>query len=118
MAKWVNDNNTILLEDDPYSDLWFKETIKPISIQCNSKALYVGSFSKTLAPSLRIGYIIAKESFINRLKILRQGDDLYSSNILQQMTLNYFHSYNFENHKKRLRRFYKAKRGYYANVYR
>lgn len=112
LAEWINTNETILLEDDPYGDLWFNETHKPISIKCSSKALYVGSFSKTLAPSLRIGYIIAKESFIRKLKVLRQGDDLYSSNILQQMVLKYFQTYNYENHKKRLRRFYKAKRDF------
>ncbi len=112
LSQWVNDNDTVLLEDDPYSDLMFGESSEPISTKCQSKALYVGTFSKTLAPSLRIGYIIAKESFVSRLKILKQGDDLYSSNILQQMTLTYFHNYNFENHKKRLRRFYKAKRDF------
>lgn len=110
LAHWINQNDTILLEDDPYGDLWFESAHKPISTLCSKKALYVGTYSKTLAPSLRVGYVIAKESFIKRLKILRQSNDLFSSNVLQNITLNYFHNNNFELHKKRLRRFYKSKR--------
>ena len=55
IAKIVSDENGILIEDSPYSELFFDKKNVSISVKIPKNSFHLGSFSKTLVPSLRIG---------------------------------------------------------------
>ncbi|MCE3022777.1 PLP-dependent aminotransferase family protein [Staphylococcus pasteuri] len=81
-------HNIPIIEDDIYRDIWFeKKPLKSMkSFDTNGKVVYVSSFSKSVAPALRIGWIIAPELVIEQLADIRMQID-YGSSILSQMVI-------------------------------
>jgi DNA-binding transcriptional MocR family regulator len=85
LAKFCDDNRILLLEDDPYRDLVFdKCDRKPVvSLLKNTEWIYQGSFSKNLAPGLRLGYLAASKELVPYLVRLKQAADLHSNRLSQ-----------------------------------
>jgi 2-aminoadipate transaminase len=75
-----------LIEDDPYSALRFEgETLPPIKAYDRSgSVIYLGSFSKMLAPALRLGWMVAPRELLPRLTVIRESIDLESSQLIQR----------------------------------
>ena len=81
--------NFIVVEDDPYGYLSFTEE-KFLPMRAYTKnALYIGSFSKIIAPSLRVGWMVGDKEIIQKLEQLKDMNDLSVSN-LNQLTVNKF----------------------------
>lgn len=80
-----------LIEDDPYSLLRYAgETLPPIKAYDEaSLVLYIGSFSKIIAPALRLGWIVAPVELAGRLTVLRESLDLESSQLLQRVATEF-----------------------------
>ena len=75
-----------IIEDDPYGELRFEgEDIIPICALHKENTLYLSTFSKTLAPSLRLGWIVAPEEVIAKLVQAKQGADLHTSSLVQYL---------------------------------
>jgi 2-aminoadipate transaminase len=84
--------NVIILEDDPYSRLRFSgQAVPPIKFfdKDNSLVVYVSSFSKVIAPGVRLAFTIGPEDIIRKMTIIKQGSDLSSSNISQLLIMKY-----------------------------
>jgi GntR family transcriptional regulator/MocR family aminotransferase len=64
----------VLIEDDTESELNFKTSPHPAlkSLDVNDRVIYIGSMSKTIAPGLRMGYIVAPKPLLNQLRALRR----------------------------------------------
>jgi 2-aminoadipate transaminase len=75
-----------LIEDDPYSLLRYSgTTLPPIKAYDEAgRVLYVSSFSKIIAPAVRLGWIVAPAPLLPRLTVLRESIDLESSQLLQR----------------------------------
>lgn len=72
--------NFLIIEDDPYGFLNFSdEKFLPLRAYTQN-AIYIGSFSKIIAPSVRVGWIVAEKDIINKLHQLKDMNDLYISN--------------------------------------
>ena len=117
-----------IIEDDPYSDLRYEgEHIPPLialdaEYQENQtphsngegfvkgNVIYLGTFSKTLAPGLRLGWIVAPEPVIKKCVIAKQGMDLHTSTFSQMVAYEVAQDNFLDEHKLRIRQVYKERR--------
>src|SRR5690606_23197275 len=76
-----------VVEDDPYGELRNEGSPQPSRLHLGRKAgatvIHLGTFSKVLAPGLRLGYIVAPPAIIDKLIQIKQATDLHSSTITQ-----------------------------------
>lgn len=102
--------NVLILEDNPYGDLRFEgEDVPSIkTIDEDGIVVYAGSFSKVLAPGLRVGYAIAPKEIIQKMTVAKQGEDVHT-NILAQMICYEFIKDDFDAHLNMLRDLYRKK---------
>ena len=89
--------NFLIIEDDCYADLtWDRKRPKSIYSFCeNDRVIYCGSFSKSLAPALRVGYIVASWKIISKILAFKNDG---GSGAIEQMILADFCSKNYESH--------------------
>lgn len=94
-----------IVEDDPYHDLFFDgRRVLPIKAFDNGHSvLYIGSLSKTVAPGLRIGWIVGPKSIIDRLSDAKQQMDFGTSTIIQYLASEYLKSEKREHHLEKVR---------------
>lgn len=80
-----------LFEDDPYRDLVYDECERtPVCAQLRQAPwIYQGSFSKSLAPGLRLGYLVASPELMPYLTRLKQAADLHSNRVSQWLVLQH-----------------------------
>ncbi|MBI4451084.1 PLP-dependent aminotransferase family protein [Candidatus Woesearchaeota archaeon] len=86
LARLAHNEHTIV-EDNPYDMLYYGEQPGTIYALEPQSTIYIGSFSKTLAPGLRLGYMIATPSTVDSLKELKKDADLFTSTLNQQVCL-------------------------------
>lgn len=101
-----------VFEDDPYRDLSFDGAAPaPLVSHLNSaRWVYQGSFSKTLAPGLRLGYLIAHPDLIVSLTRLKQAADLHSNRLSQAIVAEVLRSGQLDEHVAGILPSYRAKR--------
>lgn len=87
MGQIIDRYETVIFEDDPYRDLAYKgKAPNPlVSHIKKGRWIYQGSFSKTLSPGLRLGYIIAHPDLMTPLVRLKQAADLHSNRVSQKI---------------------------------
>lgn len=108
----VKEHDLLLLEDDPYGDLFFSGEKMPslYTLGRSRNFIYMSSFSKTIAPGLRIAYLAGDEEKISKLAVVKQGTDLQTNTFGQYLVIEYLESSRFDNHRKVLRQTYKHRR--------
>lgn len=100
-----------LLEDNPYGELWFDAPPPaPLTARNPEGCLYLGSFSKVLAPSLRLGYIVAPKALYPKLLQAKQAADLHSPGFNQRVVAEVMKDGFLDRHVPRIRALYKAQR--------
>jgi 2-aminoadipate transaminase len=100
-----------LLEDNPYGDLWFDQAPPaPLSARHPEGCIYLGSFSKILAPGLRLGYLVAPAPLYPKLLQAKQAADLHSPSFNQRIVFEVIRNGMLSSHVPRIRALYKAQR--------
>ena len=107
----IKKHRVYVAEDDPYCELRFNgEIIPPIkSLDTEGLVAYFGSFSKILAPGLRVGYVCANSEIIRQLSNAKQTADLQTSALPQMMIVNYVKKNDLDGHIVKLRNCYAEK---------
>ncbi|MDP3561617.1 MAG: PLP-dependent aminotransferase family protein [Legionellaceae bacterium] len=83
LAAIANQYEMPIIEDDPYGFLSYQTPINPLKTYGGDWIFYVGSFSKTIAPALRVGWIVAPECLIPKLASLKECSDINMSTLMQ-----------------------------------
>ena len=104
-------HGVFVIEDDPYGELRFEgEDIIPICALHKENTLYLSTFSKTLAPSLRLGWIVAPEAVIAKLVQAKQGADLHTSSLVQYLAYDICQRGLIRAHVRKIRPVYHERR--------
>lgn len=91
--------DTIVVEDDPYGDICFSnEKLRPLYSYLPDQTILLGSFSKTIAPGLRVGWMVANEDIIRKAAILKQASDLHSGNLPQYILHEFLTKHKVQDH--------------------
>jgi 2-aminoadipate transaminase len=99
-----------IVEDDPYGFLHFDDRPSaPMRALDDRWVFYVGSFSKILAPALRLGWLIAPEKLVSKLTVIKEAFDLESSALTQRSISAYLDTGNLTGHLEMLRREYRMR---------
>jgi len=103
VAEVLRNTATMLVEDDPYVELRFKgarrESFRKVLPE---NTILLGSFSKTIAPGFRIGWIAAPEHIMERLITAKQASDLHTNYFVQRVIYQYLTDNDFDEHIGRI----------------
>jgi 2-aminoadipate transaminase len=108
IAQLAAEHGVTVLEDDPYCELRYRgAALPPIAgLEPSASVIHLGTFSKTLAPGLRLGYLVADEGIIPALTIAKQAVDLHSGSLAQRAVSRLLETFDYEAHLRGLRRLY------------
>ena len=100
-----------IVEDNPYGDLWFDAPPPPpLSAAAGDSAVYLGSFSKVLAPGLRLGYVVAPKRLYPKLLQAKQAADLHTPGFNQRVVYEVIKDGFLTRHVPTIRARYKLQR--------
>jgi 2-aminoadipate transaminase len=99
LAKLFPQYKAVVVEDDPYGELRFMGTAPPsMWSRIDGKVILLGSFSKTIAPGLRLGWVCAKRDIMDKLVVAKQASDLHSNSLCQRTVYQYMMSNYVDKH--------------------
>lgn len=103
--------NVLIIEDNPYGDLRVAgENIQTIkSIDEDGLVIYAGSFSKVLAPGIRVAFTIAPSQILSKMTVCKQGQDVHTAMFNQMLVDEWMKTTDFEAHIDKIRDIYRRK---------
>ncbi|MFN3739001.1 PLP-dependent aminotransferase family protein [Hydrogenophaga sp.] len=113
LVRTLNDAGVPFVEDNPYGELWFDEPpAAPLTARNPDGGLYLGSFSKVLAPGLRLGYVVAPRAVYPKLLQAKQAADLHTPGFNQRLVAEVLKDGFLDRHVPGIRALYKAQCGF------
>ncbi|MGG5333020.1 PLP-dependent aminotransferase family protein [Enterococcus sp. AZ163] len=112
LAQLAVDYDVLVLEDNPYGAVRFEGTPLPAirSFDKTGHVIYTSTFSKILAPGLRLGWVVAPLELINKFTIMKQSVDLHSDNLAQYILAAFFENNDIDQHVSKITALYKERK--------
>ncbi|HZW49270.1 MAG TPA: PLP-dependent aminotransferase family protein [Bacillota bacterium] len=103
--------NVMILEDNPYGELRFSGSPVPAikSFDEVGIVIYAGTFSKVIAPGIRVGYVCAPAAITSKMTIAKQASDVHTNILAQMVCDRMLTRYDFPAHLEDLRKIYRHK---------
>ncbi|MEN6338419.1 MAG: PLP-dependent aminotransferase family protein [Phycisphaerales bacterium] len=111
LAEVLERYDTLVVEDDPYKDLRFEGTAgSSMRRWLGDRAILLGSYSKIVAPGLRMGWVCAAREILDRLIVAKQACDLHSNSLCQRMLYRYLTGHDIDRHIATIREAYRRQK--------
>jgi GntR family transcriptional regulator / MocR family aminotransferase len=112
LLDWAERSRSWILEDDYDSDYRYENS--PISslqgLDRNARVVYIGTFSKVLFPSLRLGYLVLPRELVERFRTVRLAMDIGPATFHQAVLADFIGEGHFSRHIRRMRSLYRERR--------
>jgi len=112
LLDWAHSSGSWIIEDD-YDNEYRYESMPIASLQGldrSSRVIYIGTFSKTLFPSLRLGYIVIPSDLVDRFLAVRQAIDVFPPHLSQAVLQDFIAEGHLARHIRRTRLLYSERR--------
>lgn len=108
----INRYDVPVLEDNPYSELIYEGEMLPSvkSMDKKGQVICLGTFSKTLCPGLRVGWVAAESNILEKFILVKQSADLHTSSLSQRKIAKYLEMYDYDANIEKIRTNYKGRR--------
>lgn len=111
IAELIKKYKALLIEDDPYYSLRYEgKFIPPIKTLVPENTVYLSSFSKVLAPGLRLGFYVAPKTIGKLMVAAKQAVDLHTNSFAQLIAAEYLKTGHLKNHLPKILKIYKSRR--------
>jgi len=112
MVELAEQYDVMIVEDSPYFEIRFEDQFIPAikSFDTYDRVIYLGSFSKTLCPGVRLGWVVAGKSVIERYRVLKEATDFQAGTVAQYQAVTFLQDYSMDEHLKTSRRIYQGRR--------
>lgn len=111
VADVLRDKDIFLVEDNPYAELRFEgENKKSFRAFLPEKTILLGTISKTIVPSFRLGWIVAPDEVMEKLLVAKQASDLHTNYFTQRVVCQFLKDYSLDDHIKKINALYSAQK--------
>jgi len=113
LVEFSHANGLLIIEDNPYGMIRFEGDALPTLFELDGGAgwvVYLSTFSKILAPGVRVGWAVAPPAVLRKMNLGKQAADLCSSNLTQRFITEYLRRHDYREHVARVNTIYKARR--------
>jgi 2-aminoadipate transaminase len=112
--------DVLVLEDSPYLELRYSgQSLPPIkSLDGGDRVIYAGSYSKIVAPGLRVGFVCAPSELTQKMTVCKQVSDVHTNSFFQMAVAEFVSRYDLDAHIARCRELYRRKRDVLAAALR
>jgi GntR family transcriptional regulator/MocR family aminotransferase len=112
LVDWAQSSGSWIIEDD-YDSEYRYDSMPIASLQGldhTSRVIYIGTFSKTLFPSLRLGYVVIPSDLVDRFAAVRYAMDIAAPSFFQTVLTDFMKEGHFARHIRRMRQLYSHRR--------
>lgn len=112
LVKMADKYDKVIIEDNPYYELRYEGETPPAikSFDREGRVIFLGTFSKTLSPGLRMGWVCACDEILNKYNLIKQGSDLQVNSLTQRQLNAYLEMYDLDARIEDLKEVYRKRR--------
>jgi GntR family transcriptional regulator/MocR family aminotransferase len=112
LLEWAQSSGAWIIEDDYDSEYRYRSMPIPAlqGLDANARVIYIGTFSKVLFPSLRLGYVVVPSDLVDRFLTVRRVMDLGPPSFHQDVLADFINEGHFARHIRRMRVLYRDRR--------
>jgi GntR family transcriptional regulator / MocR family aminotransferase len=112
LLNWAQSAGGWIVEDDYDSEYRYESLPVPSlhGLDMNSRVIYIGTFSKVLFPSLRLGYIVVPRDLVDRFVAVRYSMDIFPPYLYQEVLTDFINEGHFTRHIRKMRQVYRERR--------
>jgi len=111
ISSILKNHQTLIVEDNPYGEIRFEgEELPSFKKFLPEQTILLGSFSKIIAPGLRLGWIACKKEFMEKITIAKQAADLHSNFLSQHILYTFLKDHDLDSHIQYISKAYKKQR--------